>query len=163
MDKAACNHRRREKDFAACSAYSLPTLRKRLMNMPIIGVGTDIVEVERIRRIVEKYSGFAERVFTRSELEYCLPKSSRYLHLAARFAAKEAVAKSLGSSFSWHEVEIINNINGKPEVVLHRRAKEAASGAIVHISLSHTRNYACAVAVVEVKECGYPLTDHQNN
>ncbi len=122
------------------------------MNMPILGIGTDIVEVERIRRIIERNPRFAQRVFTRSELEYCIPKSTRYLHLAARFAAKEAVAKSLGSSFSWHEVEIINNTEGKPEVVLHRRAKKAANGAIIHVSLSHTKNYACAVAVLEAKE-----------
>lgn len=119
--------------------------------MPILGVGTDIVEVERVREMVERDTGFAERVFTRRELDYSLPKVTRYEHLAARFAAKEAVAKALGRSFSWHEVEMTNNSDGKPEVTLYDRAKAAANGATVHLSVSHTREHACAVAVVEAK------------
>ena len=120
--------------------------------MPILGVGTDIVETRRIRQMMEKGNGFAERVFTPSELEYSLGKRSRYLHLAARFAAKEAVAKALGQSFSWQDVEMTNGHDGKPVVKLSGRAKEAAGSAKVHLSVSHTRRYASAVAVVEVGE-----------
>jgi holo-[acyl-carrier protein] synthase len=83
------------------------------------------------------------------ELDYSLSKQSRYLHLAARFAAKEAVAKALGRSFAWKDVELVNNSNGKPLVNLYGEAKSAANGAMVHVSLSHSDNYACAVAVVE--------------
>lgn len=117
--------------------------------MPILGVGTDIVETKRVRELFEKEEGFAERVFTARELEYSLPKETRFLHLAARFAAKEAVAKALGRSFGWKEVELVNNSDGKPEITLHGRAKEAAGTAMIHVSVSHTKNYASAVAVVE--------------
>ncbi|MHB9035234.1 MAG: holo-ACP synthase [Armatimonadota bacterium] len=117
--------------------------------MPILGVGTDIVETERIRDVMEREEGFAARVFTQRELDYSLAKQSKYLHLAARFAAKEAVAKALGRSFSWHDVEVINDALGKPEVKLHGEAKGIAGNARVHLSVSHTKHYASAVAVVE--------------
>ncbi|MCE5322785.1 holo-ACP synthase [bacterium] len=117
--------------------------------MPILGVGTDIVETARIREVLEREEAFARRVFTQAELDYSLPKQSKYLHLAARFAAKEAVAKALGRSFSWQDVEVVNNALGKPEVKLHGEAKGAAGKARVHLSVSHTKNYASAVAIVE--------------
>lgn len=117
--------------------------------MPILGVGTDIVETERIRDIMEREESFAERVFTPTELEYCLGKEAKYLHLAARFAAKEAVAKALGRSFSWQNVEVVNDALGKPVVKLHGEAKGVAGNAKVHLSVSHTKHYASAVAIVE--------------
>lgn len=117
--------------------------------MPILGVGTDIVETARIREVMEREEAFARRVFTQAELDYSLPKQSKYLHLAARFAAKEAVAKALGRSFSWQDVEVVNNALGKPDVKLHGEAKGAAGNARVHLSVSHTKNYASAVAIVE--------------
>jgi holo-[acyl-carrier protein] synthase len=117
--------------------------------MPILGVGTDIVETERIRELYERQNGFADRVFTQRELDYSLSKEMRFLHLAARFAAKEAVAKALGRSFGWKDVELVNNSDGKPEITLYGRAKEVAGDAMIHVSVSHTRNYASAVAVVE--------------
>ena len=130
----------------------IPKHRAVVRAMPILGIGTDIVETRRIREMVEKGDGFAERVFTRAELDYSLSKRSKYMSLAARFAAKEAVAKALGQSFSWQDVEMVNGHNGKPVVNLHGRAKEVAGSARVHVSVSHTRNYASAVAVVEVAE-----------
>lgn len=117
--------------------------------MPILGVGTDIVETDRIQQVCERTPEFKNRVFTKAELEYSLPKESKYLHLAARFAAKEAVAKALGQSFSWQDVEVVNNPLGKPMVNLYGRAKEVAGSAKVHLSVSHTRHYAAAMAVVE--------------
>lgn len=119
------------------------------VDMPILGVGTDIVEVRRIRELCEREEGFVRRVFTELELAYSEGKESKYLHLAARFAAKEAVAKALGRSFSWKDVEITNTFAGKPQVTLHGKAKGVASGATVHISISHTKEYATAVAVAE--------------
>lgn len=118
--------------------------------MPILGVGTDIIETERIRELCERDDAFCERVFTEAERDYSLGKPSKYLHLAARFAAKEAVAKALGGPFSWDEVEVVNNSDGKPMVNLYGRAKAAAGNATVHLSVSHTKHYASAVAVVEV-------------
>ncbi len=117
--------------------------------MPILGVGTDIVETGRIQDLFEREPGFARRVFTQRELEYSLSKDTRFLHLAARFAAKEAVAKALGRSLSWKDVELVNNGNGKPMVNLYGEAKQAAGDAVVHVSLSHAKQYACAVAVIE--------------
>ena len=120
--------------------------------MPILGVGTDIVETERIQTLCERDGSFTDRVFTQTELDYSLEKPSKYLHLAARFAAKEAVAKALGGPFSWKEVEVVNDPNGKPMVNLYGRALAAAGNARVHLSVSHTKHYASAVAVVEVVE-----------
>ncbi|MCE5313717.1 MAG: holo-ACP synthase [Armatimonadota bacterium] len=117
--------------------------------MPILGVGTDIVETDRIRDVMEREESFAKRIFTQAELDYSLGKQSKYLHLAARFAAKEAVAKALGRSFSWHDVEVINNALGKPEIKLYGQAKGMAGNAKVHLSVSHTKHYASAVAIVE--------------
>lgn len=117
--------------------------------MSILGVGTDIVETERVRGLFEREQGFAARVFTQVELDYSLSRERKYLHLAARFAAKEAVAKALGRSFSWQDVELVNNAEGKPMVNLYGEAKRVANGATVHVSLSHTKHYAAAVAVVE--------------
>lgn len=120
--------------------------------MPILGVGTDIVETERIEQLCERDGSFTSRVFTQTELDYSLEKPSRYLHLAARFAAKEAVAKALGGPFSWKEVEVVNDANGKPSVNLYGRALAVAGNARVHLSVSHTKHYASAVAVVEASE-----------
>ena len=117
--------------------------------MPILGVGTDIVEIDRIREVFDREAGFSRRIFTSAELNYCLGKESRYMHLAARFAAKEAVAKVLGRSFSWQDVEIVNDGSGKPRVNLYGEAKVVAGDARIHLSISHTREHATAVAVVE--------------
>jgi len=117
--------------------------------MPIIGLGTDIVETGRIRDLFDREEAFGRRVFTNAELEYSLSRRGKYLHLAARFAVKEAVAKALGRSFSWQDVEVVNAPNGRPSVRLYGRAKRAAGNAQVHISISHSKHYASAVAVVE--------------
>ena len=125
---------------------------KKIGDMPILGVGTDIVEIERIASVCEREPLFAEKVFTQAERDYADSKPSKYLHLAARFAAKEAVAKALGGPFGWKEVEVVNNADGKPMVNLYGRAREVAGNAVVHLSVSHTKRYASAVAVVEVGE-----------
>ncbi len=121
--------------------------------MSIIGIGTDIVEIRRIEEIVRKTDRFCKRIFTPSEIAYCDSKGkSRYASLAARFAAKEAVAKAIGQPLPWQDVEIFTQPNGKPTVRLHGRAEQLAGKSKVHISLAHTRSYAHAVAVVEVDE-----------
>lgn len=140
-------------DMLAPAAYKLtdsPEAHTR--QMPILGVGTDIVEADRIRGLLEREPRFAERVFTDAELAYSRARTSGHLHLAARFAAKEAVAKALGRSFSWKEVEMVNGSDGRPQIVLHGRAEAAAGDAVLHLSVSHTRHYATAVVVVEAGE-----------
>ena len=117
--------------------------------MPILGIGIDIIECERICKSCERSRRFVDRVFIQTEQDYSSGKPTKYLHLAGRFAAKEAVAKALGASFSWKEVEVVNDSNGKPTVNLYGSAKKAANGAIVHLSISHTERYATAYAIVE--------------
>lgn len=116
--------------------------------MQILGIGTDIIEIERIADVCRRSPRFEQRVFTPAELAYARPKVGKFSHLAGRFAAKEAVAKALGSSFSWQDVEIYTEASGKPCVNLHGKAKEAAGSARVMISMSHSASYATATAIL---------------
>jgi holo-[acyl-carrier protein] synthase len=116
--------------------------------MQILGIGTDIIEIDRIARAVEQNPHFAERVFTKAELDYCMGKRSWHAHLAARFAAKEAVAKAVGRALSWHDVEVVNGTDRKPVVRLSGEARRAAEGCRVLVTVSHSRNYATATAMV---------------
>jgi holo-[acyl-carrier protein] synthase len=124
----------------------------------IIGIGIDIMEVARIKRSIERFGDhFLSRVFNRLEIEYCQSKGNPAVHFAARFAAKEAVVKSLGTGFSegikWTDVEIVSpRGGGKPEVKLHSQAQEVLKkmgGKILHLSITHDARYAMAQAVCE--------------
>ena len=114
-------------------------------------IGVDLIEIERVRRALERYPGFRDRCFTRAEQEYCEGRANPAQHYAARFAAKEAVGKALGSGvlFTWREVEIRGR--PKPGVALSGRTKAWAdrlgAGAI-DLSMSHSRELATAVCVV---------------
>lgn len=118
----------------------------------IQGIGIDIVEVERIRDASRRWGArFEERVYTQQELVYCGDTPSRYWRLAARFAAKEAALKALGTGLTtgmrWQDVEIQADALGKPELILHgevqRYARERNISA-TFVSLSHTNDYAVA-------------------
>jgi len=113
----------------------------------IIGIGVDIIEVARVRRAIERNPRFADRVFTATELAYAEGKKSRFQHLAARFAAKEAFFKALGRGIPWIDVEIVNLSSGQPQLVLH--SKEDMDFARSHVSISHLAEYAMAVVVLE--------------
>ena len=113
----------------------------------ITGVGADIIEVSRIKRALETRSGFAERVFTPAEREYCAACGCPEQRFAGRFAAKEAVAKCLGTSLSWRDVEIIRCRSGAPVARLSNGAAEVANGRRILVSISHCRSYAVAYAV----------------
>ena len=120
----------------------------------LYGVGTDSIEIVRIRTAIQKIGGrFVQKIFTDNEKEYCESKRNPYESYAARFAAKEAVLKALGMGLGgckWTDVEIINQESGRPEVVLHGQAAQTASKkniASVLISLSHDRERAVAFAV----------------
>lgn len=125
-----------------------------------ITCGTDIIEIDRIKKAVKKTASFIDRVYTAEEQAYCLSKKAgRYSSLAARFAAKEAVSKAfgtgLGDSASLLEIEILNDPNGKPYILLRGAARETFTriGAKdIDISLSHGRDYAVAFAVITYKE-----------
>ncbi len=112
-------------------------------------VGTDIIELERVRQFIERGPRYLERLFTDRELKLGEAKGNQVSYYAGRFAAKEAVAKCLGPPFGWHEVEILSHESGKPFVELHGAAKEAAGDGVVVISIAHCRGYATAVAILE--------------
>lgn len=114
----------------------------------IAGIGTDIIEVGRIRQAVERRGGFVQRVFTPVEAAYCLSKSNWAERFAGRFAAKEAVAKCLGLSLCWHDVEILSDQTGRPIVALTNRAAAVAAGRTVLLSISHCRSHAVAYAAL---------------
>jgi len=121
----------------------------------IQGIGTDIIEIERIRKAVERYGHrFLNRIYTHREQEYCLAHRDSAPRLAGRFAAKEAVLKAIGTGLrteiSWLDIEIINNHDGKPEVVLSDHLKELLSfdqNSSIEISISHCHAYATAFAI----------------
>jgi holo-[acyl-carrier protein] synthase len=115
--------------------------------LKIIGTGVDITEVNRLRKAIEKWgSSFLERVFTNKEMENAKTRGSLYLHLAGRFAAKEAVFKALGNTkLNLKEVQILNDKNGKPFCeVLNNKAKDYQ----ILVSISHVKNYAVANAII---------------
>ncbi len=123
-------------------------------------LGIDIIEIARIKEAVQRNSGnrFLEKVFTPKEIAYCKSgKTYRFNSLASRFAAKEAVAKALGTGFrefTWTDIEIINDKLGKPNVVLHAKAEKLAKKLNVkqiHVSLSHTHTLAFASSYLEYK------------
>lgn len=126
--------------------------------MAIFGIGIDIVDVGRIRKMAEEHGErFFRRVFNEEELSYCMRFSDPFPHLAARWAAKEAVAKALGIGFSrgitWKSISVVNAPNGEPMVVLTGAAKVIATNFGVRkiwLSLSHTIDYAVALAVMEI-------------
>jgi holo-[acyl-carrier protein] synthase len=113
------------------------------------GLGIDLLEIERLERALERHPRLAERVFTEAERGYAAAHARPGRHLAARFAAKEAVVKALGltGGFKLHEVEIL--AGEPPAVRLCGKAAVAAGGRTVAISLSHGRDYAAAVALAE--------------
>lgn len=113
----------------------------------VTGVGIDLLEIERLERALERRPRLAERLFTEGERSYAADKARPARHLAARFAAKEAVVKALGLSggFGLREIEVLA---GEPPVVrLSGAAATAAGEREIEISLTHSRDYAAAVAI----------------
>jgi len=113
----------------------------------ITGLGTDIIEVNRIRNCLRRRPRFADRILTPFERGICLSGGDAPQRIAGRFAAKEAVAKALGTSLGWHDVEILADSAGRPEVRLLNGAAATAAGRRVMVSISHCRSYAVAHAV----------------
>jgi len=123
----------------------------------IIGTGIDIVEIARFRKILAGTGNrFLDRVFTPEEQRFCLARRDPAPHFAARFAAKEAVFKALGTGWSngvtWLDAEVRRQDHGAPVIMLHGVASEiAASKSVgrIHLSLTHTNNCAAATAILE--------------
>lgn len=112
------------------------------------GVGLDLLEIERLERALARRPSLAARLFTDGERAYAEGKARPGQHLAARFCAKEAVAKALGlEAWSWRDIEVVSpEGGGPPQVVLHGAL--AAREVVVDVSLTHSRGTAGAVAVV---------------
>ena len=123
----------------------------------IFGTGLDIIEIDRIRKSLGKYSPrFENRVFTDGEISYCQSQADPGKHFAARFAVKEAVSKSLGTGINhevgFKDIEVINQTSGKPIVKMRGRGKELFEKLnlkSIHISISHERHHAIAHAIAE--------------
>ncbi len=122
----------------------------------IIGVGVDIVEISRIKSAVSRWKeAFLKRIFTENEIQYSQNKKFVYQHLAARFAAKEAVLKAIGDAsiqrIEWHNVEVLNDEFGKPYIRLSgeaKKVKEDKNITDIIISMSHTHKVAVANAIL---------------
>ena len=123
----------------------------------LLGIGIDIIEVHRIKASHERFGDrFLNRVLRPDEIQYCLSHREPAPFLAARFAAKEAVSKAfgtgIGAQLSWQDMEVRRKPSGEPFVVLHgagQRLMESRGGKALLLSLSHTENYAAAIATLE--------------
>jgi holo-[acyl-carrier protein] synthase len=129
---------------------------QQLASRMIAGLGIDIIEVERIAAKIGKESGFRELVFSKNEIDYCESKKNKFEHYAARFAAKEAFFKALGTGWLegtfFSEIEITNTGNGKPEMVLLGSTRKTISAMGINkisVSLSHIKTMATAVVIIE--------------
>ena len=142
-----CMHRQGANATKCCS----------LVVSMIVGSGIDMVEIARIQHTVERYGQrFLDRVYTAAEQAYCLRKRNAAESLAARFAAKEAGAKALGTGITrgvnWLEIEVVREPGGRPALRFHGRAAEIASGLRVArsaLSITHTSELAMASALLE--------------
>jgi holo-[acyl-carrier protein] synthase len=127
--------------------------------MAILGLGTDIVEVARIEKLLkDKREEFLARVFTPTEIEYCHGKARPQIHFAARFAAKEAFMKAIGTGWAkgvgFNQIGVCNNEDGKPTLKITGEAKAVLDGlgpSFLWISISHAREYATATVVIETR------------
>ena len=127
-------------------------------NSEKLGLGVDVVEIERMRKILTRTPSFAQKMFSAAEVRYCQSRPEPEVHFAARFAAKEAVLKALGIGFSqgvaYTDVEVKLKNGGAPSTLLHGRAQDIAGEAGVvdiPLSISHTKTEAVCVAIAITK------------
>lgn len=123
-----------------------------------VGLGVDLVEIDRMRKVLRRTPSFKEKVFSADEIAYCDHHADPAIHYAARFAAKEAAVKALGTGFAqgiaFHDIEVVRGANGKPSLVLKGKAALVAQEMGVRdipLSLSHTAHdaIACVIAITE--------------
>lgn len=123
--------------------------------MKVIALGLDLVEVSRVRDLLGRHGErFKERMFSAAEQDYCDGQAEPAMHYAARFAAKEAVAKALGTGFAegvgWADIEVLRADNGQPSIALHHgaaeRARQLGIGQVL-VTLTHTKDAAAASVV----------------
>ena len=123
----------------------------------IFGTGIDIIEIDRIKRSIRKYSNrFEQKVFTKKEVDYCNSQADPVKHFAARFSVKEAVLKCLGTGMTggifWKDIEVDRQESGQPILNLYGKGKDLFDQLKlkrIHISITHEKNYAVAHAIAE--------------
>jgi len=122
----------------------------------IVGIGTDIIEVNRIEKLLSKQERFKERIFTQGEIEYCEQKKNKVQNYAARFALKEALLKAIGTGWSegvtFKEIEVVNDKKGKPELILSgtvKRITEKMGVTNIQVSISHLKDLAIGMIILE--------------
>ncbi len=125
----------------------------------IIGIGVDIIEIERVRQAIQNNKNFLRKLFTEKEIDYFISRKMNSEVIAGNFAAKEAVSKALGTGirgFSFKDIEILRNELGKPHVILHSGAKLIGNKLVgnnnllkIHLSISHNNSNAIAYSVLE--------------
>jgi holo-[acyl-carrier protein] synthase len=124
----------------------------------IYGIGTDIIEVARIEKVMLRDIGFRDKIFTPGEIEYCETKKYKFQHYAARFSAKEAFLKALGTGWRFGvrfaDIDIFHDELGKPHIRVTGIAKELTdrlSVSKIHVSLSHLKEMATAIVIIETE------------
>ncbi|MCX6244969.1 MAG: holo-ACP synthase [Bacteroidetes bacterium] len=122
----------------------------------IYGTGTDIIEVARIKTVMERDIGFREKIFTPGEIAYCETKKHKFENYAARFSAKEAFMKAIGTGWRFGirfaDIDVYHDEYGKPLIRLTGKAEELALReriSKIHVSLSHVKEIATAIVIVE--------------
>lgn len=122
----------------------------------ILGIGTDIIAVSRIKKAIEANPRFVDKLFTLAEIAYCSGKASPAQSYAVRFAAKEAVMKALGTGWdgivNWQDIEVVLDTKGSPMLSFYGGALQLATSIgmhSAHVSLSHEKDYAIAYVILE--------------
>lgn len=122
----------------------------------IAGTGIDIIEVDRIQKIMERDIGFREKIFTPGEIAYCESKKNKYQHYAARFSAKEAFMKAIGTGWRFGirfaEIDIVHDDLGRPYIRIYGKANDLLADlqiTKIHVSLSHLKELATAIVIIE--------------
>lgn len=122
----------------------------------ILGIGTDIIEVARIQKVMERDIGFRDKIFTPGEIAYCETKKHKFENYAARFSAKEAFLKAIGTGWRFGvrfaDIDIFHDELGKPHIRTTGVAKElteSLSVSKIHVSLSHLKEMATAIVILE--------------
>ena len=119
--------------------------------MEILGIGTDIIEINRIKDAINNIKSFKERVFTKLEIEHVEKRKNPYPSYAGRFAAKEAVSKAIGTGFrgfNLADIEIYNDELGKPHLNFYNTLEETMRDIKFQISISHSREYAVSTVIL---------------
>lgn len=126
--------------------------------MNILDIGIDIVEIERVERALQRNKKFLDKLFTKEEIDYFKSKGLKTETIAGNFSAKEAISKALGTgirNFNFKDIEILRDKKGKPIVKTYNNLREICidyNVLEIKVSISHSKNYAVANAIVMVKE-----------